>query len=56
MGEKMFKIFLSIIIISQGFLFAHCDGCGTHTHNTEGSLSGNVKYNGKVGFEINNVV
>ncbi len=44
----MLKTFLSIIILSQGLLFAHCDGCGTHEHKSAGSLSGNVKYQGKV--------
>ena len=44
----MLKTFLSILIVSQGLLFAHCDGCGTHEHKSSGSLSGNVKYQGKV--------
>jgi len=44
----MLKTFLSIIIISQGLLFAHCDGCGSHEHKNTGALTGNVKYQGKV--------
>jgi len=44
----MFKLILSIIIISQGILFAHCDGCGTHEHSKNGVLSGNVNYLGKL--------
>ena len=48
----MLKTFLLIIVISQGLLFAHCDGCGTdnqaNAHNQNGSLTGNVKYQGKV--------
>ena len=44
----MLKTFLSILIFTQGLLFAHCDGCGTHEHKSAGSLSGNVKYQGKV--------
>ena len=44
----MLKAFLSILIISQGLLLAHCDGCGTPEHKPEGSLVGNVKYQGKV--------
>ena len=44
----MIKTFLSILILSQGLLFAHCDGCAPHEHSTTGSLSGNVKYDGKV--------
>ena len=44
----MLKTFLSIIIVSQGFLFAHCDGCGPHEHKSGGTLIGNVKYQGKV--------
>ena len=44
----MLKTFLSILIVSQGVLFAHCDGCGTHEHKSAGSLSGNVKYQGKI--------
>ena len=44
----MLKTFLLIIVISQGLLFAHCDGCGTHEHIPSGTLAGNVKYQGKV--------
>jgi hypothetical protein len=44
----MFKLFSIIIILSSSSLFAHCDGCGTHDHNPNGSLVGNVKYQGKV--------
>ena len=44
----MFKLFLSILIIFQGVLFAHCDGCGTEKTHSHGTLKGNVKYQGKV--------
>ena len=45
----MVKIFISTLILFQGFLFAHCDGCGAGTEKHEhGSLVGNVKYEGKV--------
>tara|TARA_B100000029_G_C17551800_1_gene950359 strand:- start:49 stop:801 length:753 start_codon:yes stop_codon:yes gene_type:complete len=48
----MFKIILISILFTQGILFAHCDGCGAdnhnNTHNQNGSLTGNVKYQGKV--------
>ena len=44
----MLKAFISMIILSQGLLFAHCDGCGPHEHVPAGSLTGNVKYQGKV--------
>ena len=44
----MFKLFLIILSLSFSTLFAHCDGCGPEEHNTNGSLSGNVKYQGKV--------
>ena len=44
----MLKAFISILILSQGLLFAHCDGCGTDAKSTHkhGTLKGNVKYNG----------
>ena len=44
----MLKTFLSILFICQSLLLAHCDGCGPHEHKKEGSLIGNVKYQGKV--------
>ena len=48
----MFKIILISIFFIQGILYAHCDGCGTdnqaNAHNQNGSLTGNVKYQGKV--------
>ena len=43
------KIFISVFILFQGFLFAHCDGCDAGNEQHEhGSLIGNVKYEGKV--------
>ncbi len=44
----MFKYLIISIILLQGSLFAHCDGCGTKQEHEGGSLIGNVKYEGKV--------
>ena len=44
---KKFTFLVSIILLIS-YLSAHCDGCGPHEHSTTGSLSGNVKYDGKV--------
>ena len=44
----MIKILLSILICFQGLLLAHCDGCGVQETKTGGTLTGNVKYQGKV--------
>ena len=44
----MLKIFFTILVIFQGVLFAHCDGCGTQKEHSHGTLKGNVKYQGKV--------
>ena len=44
----MFKLFLSIFLIFQGLLLAHCDGCGAEKTHSHGMLKGNVKYEGKV--------
>ena len=43
----MFKLILSIIILSQSMLYAHCDGCNAKEHISTGTLSGNIKYDGK---------
>ena len=49
----MYKLILTIVFFTQGILFAHCDGCApeeakSDKDNTGGTLSGNVKYQGKV--------
>ena len=44
----MLKLFLSILLIFQGSLFGHCDGCDVQKKHTHGTLKGNVKYKGKV--------
>jgi len=44
----MFRLFISILLIFQGVLFAHCDGCGAEKTHNHGTLKGNVKYQGKV--------
>jgi len=44
----MFKLFSIILILSYSSLFAHCDGCGTEEHNSNGTLMGNVKYKGSL--------
>ena len=44
----MLKQILLIIICLQSFLFAHCDGCGNHEHESGNMLVGNVKYEGKI--------
>ena len=40
----MYKLILSVIIIFNSFLLAHCDGCSSTEHNSLGSISGNIKY------------
>ena len=44
----MFKLILTILFLTQGILLAHCDGCAPEVKSTEGTLIGNVKYQGKV--------
>jgi len=44
----MFKFFITTLILLQGSLFAHCDGCGPSSENKGGTLTGNIKYEGKV--------
>jgi len=34
-------------LVSLSILSAHCDGCGTKTEHSHGTLKGNVKYEGK---------
>ena len=43
--EKLLTLLFSSI--SQSSLLAHCDGCSEKEHSINGTLTGNVKYDGK---------